>query len=217
VLSATIANPPVRVSIKEDGRTLGRSGARQSVHASTRAQVHLAGFAAEHLLTSRRPRQLDQEVGFALLARLDPALADAFPGSEDRDGHRAVEEILRMAMFNDEDDIRCEVDRFYEIARECLAAVWPSVRAAAEALLVHEELDRDGFETAIGDVDLHGTVFPLQRARGLLTSAAACSRQVAESYASRTRGRRPTSDAKPLKRGRRRRSTRRSAAIVDRA
>jgi hypothetical protein len=36
---------------------------------------YLAGFAAEHLLTARRPRTLDVEVGLGLLAHLDPYLS----------------------------------------------------------------------------------------------------------------------------------------------
>jgi hypothetical protein len=92
VLSAAITNPPEHVTIKANGHTLGRSGARMSARPTARVQVHLAGFAAEHLLTGRRPRQLDPEIGFSLLARLDPAVGEAYAGSESRDGHRAVEE-----------------------------------------------------------------------------------------------------------------------------
>jgi hypothetical protein len=99
--------------------------------------------------------------------------------------------------LDDEDEIRREVDRFYEIAWESLTAAWSSVRAVAEALLDHEALDRDGFAAAIGDVDLHGTVRPLQRARGLITRVAAPSLPVAESYATRTSERKPKNDPKP--------------------
>jgi hypothetical protein len=83
VLSAAIANKPRHVSIRPEGTTLGRSGARASVYPTSRVQIDLAGLAAEHLLTGRRPRQLDQDVGFSLIARLDPALREAFVGAED--------------------------------------------------------------------------------------------------------------------------------------
>ena len=58
-----IANKPDHVSIRPDGDTLGQSGARPSARATSRVQVHLAGFAAERVLTKRRSRQIDQEIG----------------------------------------------------------------------------------------------------------------------------------------------------------
>ena len=78
VMSASIANGPDHVTIRPDGHSLGRSGARMSVRPTTRVQVHLAGLAAEHVLTGRRSRELDRETGFAILARLDSALREAF-------------------------------------------------------------------------------------------------------------------------------------------
>jgi ATP-dependent Zn protease len=173
VLSAAIANPPVHVTIRSDGHSNGRSGARMSARATTRVQVHLAGFAAEHLLTGRRSRQLDEEVGFAILARIDPALRSAFTALEIRDGHRAVQEVLGIGEDLTDAEIKREVDRFYEITHESLSVVWRAVVAVAKALLQHEELDRDAVEEAIGDVDLYVPVVAVQKAHGLLRAASA--------------------------------------------
>ena len=150
MLAAAIANPPDRITIKADEHTLGRSGARMSSRPEARVQVQLAGFAAEHVLTGRRSRQLDQEIGLRILARLDPELGEDFEAFELRDGHRAVEEVLRMETYDDDDKVRRELDRFYDIARASLGVVWPSVEAVAKALLVREVLDRAAFDTAIG-------------------------------------------------------------------
>ena len=65
--------------------------------------------------------------------------------------------------------IRAEVERLYEVARESLRAVWPSVRAVAEALLDCEELDRTGLNQAIGDADIYAPVFAIQKAHRLLS------------------------------------------------
>jgi len=159
VLSAAIADRPQHVSIRPEGPTLGRSGARMSARPTSRVQVHLAGFAAEHILTGRRSRQLAQEVGFALLSCLDPKLGEAFTGTEHHDGHRAVQEVLKMGQFGTDDEVRREVERFYEIARESLSSVWPAVAAVAKALLKHEELQREGADAALGDFDIFSPVF----------------------------------------------------------
>lgn len=170
VLSAAINDTPRVVSIRPFGNTLGRSGQRMLARPSVLVQVHVAGFAAEHLLTRRRPRQFDQELGFAILSRDDPELRLAFEGSDERDGYRAVHEVLRVADLHSDDEIKREVDRFYDAARESLAAVWPSIRGVAHALLKHEELDRDGVFDAIGGDDIYGAVLRVQAAHGLRTS-----------------------------------------------
>jgi hypothetical protein len=137
---------------------------------SALAQVELAGFAAEHLLTRRRPRQLDREVGFAILTRDDRELRRAFEGSDESDGYRAVREVLRIAALRTNDELEREVDRFYDAARESLAAVWPAVRRVAEALLKVEELDRDGVFGAIGARDIYAAVLNVQEAHGFRSS-----------------------------------------------
>jgi hypothetical protein len=140
-------------------------------------QIHVAGFAAEHLLTRRRPRQFDRELGFAIISRDDPELRRAFEGSDERDGYRAVREVLRMAELRTDGEIKREVDRFYDAARASLAAVWPAVRGVAGALLKHEELDRDGVFDAIGGVDIYAAVLRVQVAHGLRTTSAACQHE----------------------------------------
>lgn len=168
VLSAAIANRPDLVSIRPDGLALGRSGARMSARSTLRVQVHLAGFAAEHVLTGRRPRQFGEEVGFAVVARLDPALRDAFDGAAERDGYRAVVEVLRTGVFESDEEIKTEIDRFYEIARESLSSVGRAVEAVAIALLKYEDLDRDAVDAALAGIDIYMPVFAVQRAHGLL-------------------------------------------------
>ena len=168
VLSAAINDTPRHVSIKPYGETLGRSGARMSARSTSLVQVHLAGFAAEHVLTKRRPRQLDQEVGFAVIARSDARLRKAFAGSEHHDGYRAVQEVLRVGVYEDDEAIKQEVDRFYEIARESLSAVWPAVKAMAIALLKCEELDREDVEKVLEPFELFSSILRVQQAHGLL-------------------------------------------------
>lgn len=168
VLSAAINDTPRHVSIKPNGDTLGRSGARMSARSTSLVQIHLAGFAAEHVLTSRRPRQLEQEVGFALISRSDEDLRRAFAGSEHHDGYRAVQEVLRMGTYEDDEAIKREVDRFYEIARESLSAVWPAVKAMVIALLEHEELEREDVEKVLEPLELFAPVLRVQQAHGLL-------------------------------------------------
>lgn len=171
VLSAAIAIKPEHVSILPDAHTLGRSTARMSAHPVSRVQVHLAGFAAEHVLSGRRPRQLDQEVGLAIVSRVDPALRAAFAGSEHHDGHRAVDEVLGMYVIDDDEEIKCEVDRFYDAARESLSAVWSAVDRVARALLERGDLDGDGVDEALGNADVYRPVLAVQQAHGLRRAA----------------------------------------------
>jgi hypothetical protein len=168
VLSAALSDVPAYVSIRPEGNTLGRSGARLSSWPAARVQVHLAGFAAEHLVTGRRPRQLDKELTFAIVARGDPKLRASFTGGGDFDGHRAMEGVLKLHASLTDDALRAELDRHYEGAKASLAVVWPAVRRVAAALLAHDELDRAGVEAAVGDADLRTAVLAVQRARGLL-------------------------------------------------
>ena len=168
LLSAAINDKPHYVSIRCDHGTLGRSGQRMFARPASLAQVYLAGFAAEHIATGRRPRQYDLETGLAILAHTDPALVETFEGVESTDGYGAAREVLRAGVRPVEDELRREVDRLYEVARESLSAVWPSVKALVEALLVREEIDRDGINRAIGDADIYAPVFAVQQAHGLL-------------------------------------------------
>ena len=144
-----------------------------SLRPTSRAQVHLAGFAAEHLLTGLRARQFKHEIGFAIISRLDPSLRAIVADFEDCDGFRAVEDVVRMDVAGTDDEIRVEVDRLYKVALQSLAAIWPTVNALAETLVAREELDRDGIDEVIADADIYRPVFAVQRAHGLLLVAAA--------------------------------------------
>jgi hypothetical protein len=89
------------------------------------AQVYLAGFAAEHVATGRRPREYDVETGLAILAHTDPALVATFDGIESTDGYGAARELLRTGVRPVGQELRREVDRLYDVARESVSAVWP--------------------------------------------------------------------------------------------
>lgn len=132
------------------------------------AQVYLAGFAAEHLATGRRPRQYDVETGLAILGHTDPTLVETFDGVQSSDGAGAVREVLRTGVRGVEEELRREVDRLYGVARESLSRVWPAVKAVAEVLLAREEIDGEGVKRAIGDADICGAVLAVQRGHGLL-------------------------------------------------
>ena len=151
VLAAAIANPPDRITIKADEHTLGRSGARMSSRVPRPASR--CSSRGSPPSTCSRVAVPGSSIGRSvsrILARLDPELGEDFEAFELRDGHRAVEEVLRMETYDDDDKVRRELDRFYDIARASLGVVWPSVEAVAKALLVREVLDRAAFDTAIG-------------------------------------------------------------------
>ena len=172
MLSAPINDKPHHVSIRAAHGTLGRTGQKMFARPTSLAQVYLAGFAAEHLLTGRRPRQYNIETGLAILAHTDPTLTSTFEGIEAWDGYGAVLHLLKTGVRPAEEDLRQEVDRFFEITRASVAAVWPSVKALAKALLVHDEFDREGLDEVIGDADIYLPVFAVQRAHGLLPTSA---------------------------------------------
>jgi ATP-dependent Zn protease len=173
VLSAAINDRPEHVSIRGHDGTLGRTTQKMLVRPTSLAQVYLAGLAAEHLLTGRRPRGFDIEVGLGVLAHLDRDLVAKIEGVDATDGYGAVHEVLRTGIREIENEVRAEVERHYGVARESLRSVWPSVRAVADALLAREELDRAGLDEALGDADTFGPVFAVQRAHGFL--AATCA------------------------------------------
>ena len=118
MLSAAINDKPHHVSIRGEHGTLGRSGQKMFARPTSLAQVYLAGFAAEHILTGRRPLQYNIETGLAILAHTDPALRETFDGVETCDGFGAVEQVLRTGVPAVEAELRQEIDRLYEIARD---------------------------------------------------------------------------------------------------
>lgn len=168
VLSAAINDAPDLVSIRPNGVSRGRTRYRMEGRPERRVQVHLAGFAAEELLKGKRSSQLaGPELGFSVLAAIDPRHASLAAGLEGYDQYLAVQEVLTMGCARTSDAIRADVERFYIAARDSLAAVWPTVQALAKALLQHEELDRKGMFAAIGRSDIYGPVFAVQEAHGL--------------------------------------------------
>lgn len=126
-------------------------------------QLYLAGFAAEHLLTSRRPIELSREISMAMLARAMPEVVDAFSGARTTDGFGAVHEARRMGA-DAEGDVERVIERFYELSRSSLASVWPAVDALAKMLLLDEELERETLVEALARYDLLGPVGEVQRA-----------------------------------------------------
>jgi hypothetical protein len=167
VLSAAINTRPHHVSIRAEHGTLGRSGQRMLAEPASLAQVYLAGFAAEHLATGRRPRQYDLETELAILAHTDPDLTATFEGIASSDGYGAVRELLRTGVRAVPEEIRREVDRLYEVARESLSVIWPSAKALAVSLLTREEMDREAIDAVLGDVDIARPVLAVQLANGL--------------------------------------------------
>lgn len=168
VLGAALNDRPHHVSIRGRDGTLGRTSQRRAASATSLAQVLLAGFAAEHARYGRRPKSYDIETGLGILAHTDHSLVEKIEGVEGSDGYGAIHELLRTGVRAEEDDLRREVDRIYEITRECVAVLWPAVKALAKALLVHEEMDRDAIDEVIGPHDIYIPVFRIQRVHGLL-------------------------------------------------
>jgi hypothetical protein len=166
ILSLAINEAPRHVSIREQGRTWGRTAQKMRSGPTALAQIYLAGFAAEHVLVGRRARQLDQEIGFALLTLRDPDLASAFSGSDERDGYRAVQAVLRTGLLSS-GEVASEIERLYAAARASLSAVWPAVREVAKALLEREQLDGEELLQAIRGNEVVAPVLAVQETHGL--------------------------------------------------
>jgi ATP-dependent Zn protease len=79
--------------------------------------------------------------------------------------------VLHISGSLTDDEIRTEVDRYYNVARECLSAVWPAVVALAEALMKHEELEHAAIEQVLEEFDLLGAGMAIQVAHGFLVAA----------------------------------------------
>ena len=168
VLSAAINDSPRLVSIRPHGESLGRSRYRFEAPPQRLVQVHLAGFAAEELLTGRRGRRmLGPEMGFSVVALTNPAFASVAEGLETCDQYLAVDAIIRFGRSKTREPILAEVEAFYIAAKESLLSVWPAVRSVARALLKRAELDRASFHVALGEHDIYGPVFDVQERHGI--------------------------------------------------
>jgi ATP-dependent Zn protease len=168
LLAAAIGDRPHLVSIRRDGEcrgfTMYKYAAARMVSA---VQIHLAGPAAEEVLTGRRPKNLDGNVIRALLVRRAPGLAEIFAHEVGTDGCLAVRELLSEDPSKSDEEVAREVNRLYEVARRSLVAVWPFVTAVAKALLRHEVLDEKGIDDVIRG-DIYTPVFQVQEVHGLM-------------------------------------------------
>lgn len=167
VLGAALGDGPGHVSILADDTTLGHTRQHMVGPPPCLAQICLAGFAAEHRLTGRYPRQLEREVGFAILSLEDQQLRAAFSEASHRDGHRAVQEVRRTALLRSRAEVQTEVARHYSAALASLSSIWPAVERVAEALLSRTQLDREQLFETIGGFDIYAPVLAVQRAQGL--------------------------------------------------
>ncbi|HXK16555.1 MAG TPA: hypothetical protein VNG33_02030 [Polyangiaceae bacterium] len=156
------------MSIIANDYSLGRSRYAFEGPPERLVQIHLAGFAAEELLSGRQSRQLrGLELGMSVMAAVNPLLAGAASPAEGSDQHLAVREILTMGCAPNRDSIRAEFEHFYAIARAAVESVWPAVVAVAQALLERCELGRDAFSEAVGAHDIYAPVAAVQKAYGL--------------------------------------------------
>jgi hypothetical protein len=168
VLSAAINDTPRLVSIRQTGESFGRTQQQMVGQPEVLVQVHLAGYAAEHELTGRRPPQLKVDLGLSILFLIEPkysALSELSLAG--RDEYLAVQEILAMGCPPESERVKAEVDRFYKAARASIAAVWPAVSSVASALLEYEELNREQLFKAMSGVELYTPVLVVQEAHGL--------------------------------------------------
>jgi hypothetical protein len=159
---------PHHVSIRAGRQTLGRTRQKMLAYPTSLAEVYLAGFAAEHVLTGRRPDQYKAETGLGILAHTDPFLISTLSGVRESDGYGAVHCLVASGVRPAEDELRQEVDQLYEIAQASVGAVWLAIKAVACALLLHEELDRDGIGEVLSGFDIYSPVLAVQEAHGLL-------------------------------------------------
>lgn len=168
VLSASISDTPRLVSIVAKEGSLGRARYQMLARPQVLIQVHLAGFAAEHILKGAQPEQFVTGLGVctaALVYKLHDSLGMA--GSDEQ---LAIEEAVKMGTAVEEGAIKAAVTQFYNISRESIISVWPAVQAVAKVLLKHGELDRDGFSEAIGSFDIYKPVRAVQLAHGLVSA-----------------------------------------------
>jgi hypothetical protein len=144
VLSTAINDSPRLIQILPDGgERLGFARYRFDTHPPYMIQVFLAGYAAEHLHFGRQPRNLTLQIGFAIMAATDEKFSDLGDGRRDADEYLAVQACIQMGI--PEEGMRAEIFRFYEIAKESLASVWPAVDAVAKYLMKEKQMDRSQF------------------------------------------------------------------------
>lgn len=163
VLSAALNEVPRLISIRPREDTLGRSRLRNVAGPAELVQVHLAGFAAEHLVTGHRARELDRQIGLAVRAHANPEEWSAVTSPEASfDGALAVNELLRIDARYTDDELWREIAHYYLLTHASLAAIWGAVQRVVQALLLHGELSSDDISKALGDEDVRGTVLQVR-------------------------------------------------------
>jgi hypothetical protein len=141
------------------GRTLQKSGAGPVAM----AQIYLAGYAAEHLLTGRRPPEMVRQLALGILAHVDPEIVPV--DASGTDGHGAVVEIVRSGVSERaQREIEREAERLYDVARDSLSAVWHAVEAVAARLERVEQLDDARVERILRPFAVRAEVRLVQRA-----------------------------------------------------
>lgn len=158
------------MSVLPNGRTLGVTKYRHATAPSPlTVQVHLGGPAAEDILTGRRRRELDREIGCALLVRGNPSVAEVFADEAGRDAWLAVRDFLHGRPQGSTEVVVREMNVLYDVAKQSLLAVWPTVAGLAKALLRHGELDQGGIDRWVRG-DIYTPVFEVQAAHGIMTT-----------------------------------------------
>lgn len=71
-----------------------------------------------------------------------------------------------MGVPVEDDAVKTEVERFYDITMKSLFVVWHAVDLVAAALLEQEELSRDALDKLLGLFAPLTPVLEVQRARG---------------------------------------------------
>ena len=159
VLSIALNEAPRLISIRPRGDTFGRSHIRYVAGPAELVHVHLAGFAAEHLATGHRARELDRQIGLAISARTTPGDWRAITDPERSfDGALAVNALLGIDARYTDDELWREVARFYLSAHAALGAVWGAVQRVVQALLARGELSDEDLGEALAGQDVRSTV-----------------------------------------------------------
>ena len=168
VLGAAINDMPELVSIRAEGAALGRTRHQMCASPSILVQVHMAGFAAEEVLTGRRPRRLQKGLSRSITAALHkyPLLLQQV---ENDDEYMAAVAVIEQGCASTLADVQQDIIRYYVIAKESLETVWKCVDAVAKALLKHEELDRRSIAAIVAAAgDIYLPVDKVQCRHGLL-------------------------------------------------
>ncbi len=171
VLGAILNETPESVSIRPEPTSSGRSFQRTLAPPRLMAQVCLAGFAAECLLTGQQPDGMFQQAAAGSVYLLNPG-CPRIPGYpwRDTDGERAVHFVLDAGAWPTVHGIGHCIGFLYRVTLDSLSAAWPAVEAVARALLLREELHAPTIRTILRRHPVKRSVLAIQRSRGLIPS-----------------------------------------------